>query len=155
MVRKKAERGKRTYKTPEEMQEVIDDYFDACRGHVWINEDTGEPYCDKHGVPIVVDVEPPTITGLALALGFTNRQSLLNYQNKAEFEEVVTRAKLRVEHYAETRLYDKEGLNGAKFNLANNFSGWRESQEITHNGAVSVTGDMLEAMLDAAGYTKK
>ena len=40
------------------------------------------------------------------------------------------RAKAKVERYAEERLYDKDGANGAKFSLANNFSGWREKQTI-------------------------
>ncbi len=40
------------------------------------------------------------------------------------------RAKARVEMYAEERLFDKDGANGAKFSLANNFSGWKEKKEI-------------------------
>ena len=35
-----------------------------------------------------------------------------------------------VECYAEERLFDKDGANGAKFSLANNFEGWREKQQI-------------------------
>ena len=71
-----------------------------------------------------------TITGLALALGFNSRQSLLNYQAKEEFLDTITRAKAKVEQYAEERLFDKDGANGAKFSLANNFEGWREKQQI-------------------------
>ena len=40
----------RKYKTPEEMQVVIDQYFKECE----------------------INKKPPTITGLALALGFTS-----------------------------------------------------------------------------------
>ena len=71
-----------------------------------------------------------TITGLALALGFNSRQTLLNYQGKEEFMDTIKRAKAIVERYAEERLYDKDGANGAKFSLANNFEGWREKQQI-------------------------
>lgn len=117
------------YNTAEEMQEKIDEYFEACKGRV-LMDDNGEPYVDKHGHPIVVDVRPLTITGLALALGFNSRQALLNYQAKDEFHDTIMRAKAKVECYAEERLFDKDGANGAKFSLANNFDGWKEKQQI-------------------------
>jgi hypothetical protein len=85
--------------------------------------------------------EPPTITGLALALGFNSRTSLLNYEDKEEFLNTITRAKARVEKYAESRLFDKDGANGAKFSLANNFRNWKEKQE------VEVTGNVIKVEL--------
>lgn len=117
------------YNTAEEMQEVIDAYFKECKGRVLQLED-GEIVRDKYGIPMVVDVRPPTITGLALALGFTSRQALLNYQGREEFVDTIMRAKAKVEQYAEERLFDKDGANGAKFSLANNFVGWKEKKEI-------------------------
>jgi hypothetical protein len=39
-----------------------------------------------------------------------------------------------VEAYAESRLFDKDGANGAKFSLANNFRGWKEQQRHSHSG---------------------
>ena len=117
------------YKTPEEMQVYIDKYFEECKGKI-LTDDNGEPYLDKYGNPIIYGQRPLTITGLALALGFTSRQALLNYQGKKEFVDTITRAKAVVERYAEERLYDKDGANGAKFSLANNFEGWREKQSI-------------------------
>lgn len=117
------------YKTVKEMQEAIDKYFEECNGKI-LKDENGEPYLDKYGNPIIYDRKPLTITGLALALGFNSRQTLLNYQGKQEFMDTITRAKTIVERYAEERLYDKDGANGAKFNLANNFDGWREKQQI-------------------------
>ncbi len=122
------------YTNPEEMQEKVDAYFAWCAGHPLELPDpkTGElcPVYDKYGQPVIADGHPPTVTGLALALGFASRTSLLNYQHKAGFEEVVTRAKSRVEQYTEERLFDREGVQGAKFSLANNFKGWVEKQDI-------------------------
>lgn len=118
-----------TYKTPEEMQEKIDAYFKECEGEARLDEN-GDVVYNKYGKPVVLGRRPLTITGLALALGFTSRQALLNYQAKPEFVDTITRAKARVEQYAEERLYDKDGANGAKFSLANNFEGWREKQSI-------------------------
>ena len=54
VIRKHPGGRPRKYSTPEEMQIVIDQYFD--------------------------DHQKPTICGLALALGFAQRKSLLNYE---------------------------------------------------------------------------
>ena len=117
------------YKTVEEMQAKIDAYFEDCKAKPLLDAE-GFPVLDKHGVPILYGERPLTVTGLALALGFTSRQALLNYQEKEEFVDAIMRAKSRVECYVEERLFDKDGANGAKFSLANNFEGWREKQQI-------------------------
>ena len=100
-----------------------------CKGRV-LTDAEGNVVVDKYGYPVKVDERPLTITGLALALGFTSRQALLNYQAKSEFVDTILRAKAKVECYAEERLFDKEGANGAKFSLANNFEGWKEKQQV-------------------------
>lgn len=115
------------YTDPEEMQRRIDAYFKDCEGQMLCKPD-GSAQLDKWGNVVMAHVRPPTITGLALALGFTSRQSLLNYQGKAAFVDTITRAKLRVESYAEERLFDRDGAAGAKWSLACNF-GWREQPD--------------------------
>ena len=126
------------YKSTEEIQEKIDDYFSACQGHVLISDD-GFAVTDKYGNAVIVDSRPLTITGLALALGFSGRQALLNYQERDEFVDTILRAKSQVEQYAEERLFDKEGANGAKFSLANNFEGWKEKQQIEADVSTDMT----------------
>lgn len=116
----------RKYKSVKQMQAAIDAYFEKCGGEPLVVDD--EVVCDKYGIPIIVNAKPPTITGLALALGFTGRQALLDYQGRKEFADTVTRAKARCEEYAEMRLYDKDGANGAKFSLGCNF-GWNSGSE--------------------------
>jgi hypothetical protein len=93
------------FKTAEEMQEVVDAYFNDC--------DTNE--------------EPYTITGLALALDMT-RESLVNYENRDEFFSTVKRAKLKCQNYAEKFLYSGKNATGAIFNLKNNY-GWKDKHE--------------------------
>lgn len=117
------------FQSPEQMQVLIDKYFEDCKGRILYNDD-GSPVLDKYGNAVIIDAHPPTVTGLALALGFNTRLSLLNYQAKPAFVNTVSRAKSRVEQYAEERLFDKDGANGAKFSLANNWEGWREKQQI-------------------------
>lgn len=136
----------RKFNTPEEMQVKIDEYFEDCEGHPFLDDD-GKPMLDKWGNPIILGAKPLTVTGLALALGFTNRNSLLNYQNRSKkFQEVVERAKLKIENYAEMRLYDKDGSNGAKFNLQNNFRNWDADKAKNDDGgkgpAITIINDI-------------
>lgn len=111
------------------MSEAIEKYFKDCEGHP-LTDEYGEIVYTKSGDPVIVGDHPPTVTGLALWLGFKTRQSLLNYQarNKA-FDDIITVAKSRCEEYAERRLFDRDGVNGAKFSLTNNFKGWGEKAE--------------------------
>lgn len=97
------------YETPEEIKVIIKKYFKDCKK----------------------DKEPLTITGLALALWFNSRQSLLNYQGKPAFMDTIKGAKLKVENRTEKALYSKKiPTVGAIFNLKNNY--WRkDKQEIT------------------------
>lgn len=123
MATKKAVGRPPKYKNKEEIEKKIESYFKECEGKTLEDKD-GNPVLNKWGRPVVIDRRPPTVTGLALALGFTTRTSLLAYQGKKEFMDTITRAKTRVEAYAEERLFDRDGSNGAQFSLRNNFKGW-------------------------------
>lgn len=114
------------YKTAAELESAIEKYFKDCEGEILKDKD-GQPMLDKFGQPIVYKDHPPTVTGLALALGFTNRQALLTYQGRAAFSDTITRAKARCEEYAESRLYDRDGARGAQFSLERNFR-WGANQ---------------------------
>lgn len=127
------------YKTVDELQAAIDEYFKACEGRPLL-DDKGQPVLLK-GLPVMLDVTPPTVTGLALALGFTNRQSLLNYQGKKQFLDTITRAKSRCEAYAEGRLFDRDGAHGAQFSLRCNF-GWSDKAEQAESGGVVIQDDI-------------
>ena len=145
MEEKKATGRPPTFKSKAEMQKKIDEYFKECEGEVLLDE-YGKPVIDKWGNVIKVGAKPLTVTGLALALGFTSRQALLNYQAKQEFVDTITRAKTRIEQYAEERLFDKDGANGAKFSLSNNFEGWKEKQQIEAdvNSDVNINIELID-----------
>lgn len=131
------------YDAPQEMQKKIDEYFILCAGEKAL-DDEGNPIITKYGYLYKVEPKPPTMTGLALALGLNSRQALLNYQGREKFNDTVTRAKARIEEYAESRLFDKDGANGAKFSLANNFKSWSDKQEIDLSGDIKIKVDITD-----------
>ena len=98
------------YKTPEEMQIDIDDYF---RTDAFIEQ--GE-----------TTIFAPTVTGLAYHLGMS-RQALLGYEQKDEFLVTLKRAKDRIAIALEQKLYGQT-VTGVIFNLKNNF-GWVDKTE--------------------------
>ena len=127
------------YKTVDELQAAIDEYFKACEGRPLL-DDKGQPVLLK-GLPVMLDVTPPTVTGLALALGFAGRQALLNYQGRKQFKDAITRAKSRCVAYAEGRLFDRDGAHGAQFSLRCNF-GWSDKAEQAESGGVVIQDDI-------------
>ena len=99
------------YKTPEAMQEVIDQYFDSVR----FERDDSMTY-------------RPTMAGLAKALGMS-RRALVDYAHKDEFLLTIKKARQEVEQALEEALY-LPGVAGVIFNLKNNF-GWKDQKEVT------------------------
>lgn len=115
------------YTDPDEMQMVIDDYFGSVT------------YTDDHGVKR----SRPTMAGLAIALGFKSRQSLINYEKKDEFLDTIKNARMRVEAALEDRLFDPSCV-GVIFNLKNNFD-WKDRKEIENSGSMSVNIEIPDA----------
>ena len=74
--------------------------------------------------------EPFTITGLALALGFASRQTLVEYESTELFGDTVKKLKMRCENYCERKALKTNGA-GAIFALKN--YGWTD--RIAHTGA--------------------
>lgn len=98
------------YKSSQELEMCISDYFKKCQHERLV----------------------PGICGLASYLGIT-RKTLLNYEKNTElvdYADVVERAKTVIEAYNEQILYSKNN-SGAQFILKNNF-GYNAEQK-THN----------------------
>jgi hypothetical protein len=89
------------FKSPEELQQKIDEFFDK--------------------TPLLEQ----TVTGLALHLD-TFRDVLCDYQEKDEFSNTIKRAKLRIEHAYEKRGMEKGGAFDI-FRLKN--MGWVDKHE--------------------------
>ena len=112
----------RLYKTPEEMQKLIDLYFQDC---------------EAKEIPL-------TMSGLAYSLGM-DRKTLLNYSHRDEFLPTLKRARERIELEYEQRLI-KSGTPtvGLIFALKNN-AGWQDKRELDANVSLTVV-DLLSAL---------
>lgn len=82
---------------------------------------------DTYFQEVANNKEPPTMTGLALALDLS-RQGLVNYANNDKFFDTIKRARQKVEAYNESKLISGTPATGLIFNLKNNF-GWKDSTE--------------------------
>ena len=141
------------YKSVEDMQRKIDEYFAAC---------DGIPYYDDDGLPMVtpkgdivyrVPPSPPTVTGLALHLGFASRQALINYQGRPAYNDAIMRAKLRIDAYAEGRLYDRDGVKGAQFTLTCNYGWGKDTADKGSTGQDDpLTAALKELIDDGPGH---
>lgn len=119
----------RKYETPEQMQEIIEEYFKEC-------EETKEV---------------PTITGLAFKLDMS-RKSLLDYENsdsrgclknvdddmKESFSNTIKRAKAYIHSRYEQGLFDRGKAVGAIFTLKNNFAWVDRVEQVVENKEIVV-----------------
>jgi hypothetical protein len=105
------------FSDPQKLQNLIDIYFMKC-------EDPEKP-------------EHPTITGLALALGFCSRGTIYEYEKVAEFSDIIKTAMLKVENGYEKSVMDARNAAGPIFVLKN--MGWKDKQEQEFSGGLQVT----------------
>lgn len=121
------------YKSAEELQKAINDYFLKC-------DEKEKPY---------------TMTGLAISLG-VDRTTLINYGKRDSFSTLVKNAKARVEEQLEESLYRLGNNSGVIFNLKNNY-GWRDKVEYSNDGGeISKLDEILkEIKKDATEWETK
>lgn len=131
------------FKTVQELENKINEYFLLCEPHVASKQTVKDGEVVE--VNYITEQKPYTITGLALHLG-TNRQTILNYQEKEEFFDTIKRAKDKCEKYAEEYLYVGKNQTGGIFNLVNNY-GWENKSRTELTGK---DGNDLKIVFDQA-----
>lgn len=122
------------YHSPEEFKKKIEEYFNSCLGPTYSKY--GQKILDDKGKPVIKIITPYTVSGLARHLGISTK-TLLAYRKRSamgmmdtEFFDVLQDAMQRIEAYAESRLYDRDGSAGGTFVLRTGF-GWQTKQEKT------------------------
>lgn len=111
------------YKTQEDLQKGIDEYFKKC-------DETQRPY---------------TMSGLALSLGI-DRVTLIRYGDRDLFATQIKEAKDRVQaQLEENALMGKGNATFTIFNLKNNY-GWRDQVEVKNDNELSKLDELLGAI---------
>jgi len=122
------------YSSRQELIDKISEYFDQC-----------VPEYDEEGN--VLAFNNPTVTGIALYLGFASRQSFYDYKDSQEFSDIIKRASMVIENHYEEKL-NHQSPTGAIFALKN--MGWADKQEITNNNIdINKIADISDDELDA------
>jgi hypothetical protein len=112
-----------------QVKQLIDNYFNNIKGEYHLeqkplksNKDNAETI--EHKV-WDRDPEPPTLSALALALGFNSRQEFHDYVHHGRFSKAVKQGVLRVEACYEAHLH--QNTTGAMFALKS--MGWSEKPD--------------------------
>ena len=118
---------------PKEVEDLVREYFEK---GVKIKTVILGPANARYSIEVPV----PTITGLALYLGFESRQSFYAYELKPDFSYTIKRSRLFIENEYE-ELLQSGNVAGAIFALKN--LGWSDKQEIDqkteHSGSIDIT----------------
>lgn len=115
------------YKTQEQLQEGIDNYFKMC-------DEKEKPY---------------TMSGLALSLGI-DRVTLVRYGDRDLFATQIKEAKQKVQaQLEENALIGKGNATFTIFNLKNNY-GWRDQVEIKNEHEITKVDELLMEIKDVA-----
>lgn len=120
----------RMFENPEDMLEKAEEYFKTKR----------------------LEGRPFTVVGLALYLGFADKQSLIDYSEREEFSFTIKKIKSKIEEHLEERL-SEPSPTGTIFNLKNNF-GWKDKQEVDQNIKADVAV-ALPTQLGAEDWAQK
>jgi len=140
MSKKEENKGGRPplFQNEEELEDKIKEYFIHIKGeyHYETKTSLNKKTNEEREIDVIVwdrDEEPPTITGLALFLGFCSRQSFYDYESNDGFSYAIKRARMRIENAYEKCLYNDKPI-GAIFALKN--MSWRDKQELEQTAKV-------------------
>jgi len=89
-----------------------------------------------------------TVPGLAYYLGFADRKSLFDYENKEEFWYAIKRGKLRIEDYTVKKLFETRGPSAGFIFILKNM-GYKDQADIDLNIDLKA---MPESLIDAIAY---
>jgi hypothetical protein len=132
------------YKTPEELQTAITEYFESCD----IGQET--VLVNNKGVPVLSskkeliywqEPKPYQIAGMKVFIGLTGNSALKRYEERGDlFREVITRAKGTVEaNLNERGLLGKNDSHMTRLNLSNFGYGDKQQLEITGPNGIPLT----------------
>ena len=113
------------FNSVQELEDKIQAYFDYCDSR------TATKVTKQGDLVTIPWPRPYTISGMAVFLD-CDRRTLINYSHKEEYFPTIARARSKCENWAEEQLFDGND-RGAKFSLINNYSDWKDKQEVEIN----------------------
>jgi len=147
--------GKSLKYNVDEIEKKIQDYFDSCyrKKRVKTQKKTGDELVIESHVDLE-QVKPFTIAGISLSLEIspgtfnnwaTNPElKTLDEEDNIHLKKICHLAKMRIEEYAETKLFQGNNQTGAIFWLKNN-AGYADKQIIDQNLITNVSlGDLYK-----------
>lgn len=123
------------YKSVESLEIAINKYFELCP--------------DKRVVSfqgVTSEIPCPTISGLALFLGFCDRHAMYNYEARPEFCATIKKARAKMERVYESLLQGPTPT-GAIFALKN--FGWVDRTEHQYTGDLNFNFNLKNIVSDA------
>ncbi|MFM7023340.1 MAG: terminase small subunit [Flavobacteriales bacterium] len=123
------------FKTPEDLQTAIDNYFSSCY----------KAEKDEEGKIYYTNIKPLTIQSLVYFVDVTD-QTWYNYAHgkhdttEYKFSEVIAKAKKRIEAFCSETLFTNRNQVAMIFNLKSNY-GWQDTQKIdlNHSGDIKIS----------------
>ena len=117
------------YKTTEKLQDKIDEYF---------NEGVAkrDVVVGRGATRKVVKIPIPTITGLVLYCGFSDRSSFYDLEKQEKFSHTIKKARTRIENCYEEMVHIVNNPAGAIFALKN--FGWKDKIETETDGELTI-----------------
>ena len=146
--------------SPEQLQKKIDEYFESCYDYIY-DRKSGSFVTKPDGTYLRGLVKPFTTTGLAMAIGMDRTMLLaysedeinaLGFPTDEDYEgptygEIARAARNRIQEFAETRLFDRDGFNGGKFVLDCSFD-WVGRKELAEIAKMKKELELKERELD-------
>lgn len=129
------------FKTAKDLKKKIDNYFKKCQPKYV--KDKGKVLLTTKGTPII-EWNPPTITGLALHLGFVSRQSVYDYEKRNdEFSYTIKKARLKCENWTEKGLLSGTIPPASGIFILKNY-GWRDTFGIANSEGGDLFGEWIK-----------
>jgi hypothetical protein len=140
----------------DELNQKVDAYFAYIEGDYHIEQKPPKNVKDDSILEDVIvydrPAEPPTITGLALYLGFNSRQEFEECEKKPRYATALKRGRLKIEAEYEKKLHLTSAA-GAIFALKS--LGWNDDKETDASSLKTLDIRILESGPNLAGHEKE
>ena len=118
------------YSDEKELENKIDEYFEACQPE-YAKDDEGMIITTSKGA-ILLNLNAPSLSGLALFLGYADRRSIYDNEQNEKFSHIIKRARTRVEEWVYQHSLDGSVPPAVGIFILKQF-GYTDKQEIDLN----------------------